>query len=173
MLPCELSDEVKNNFRVFIKKIVDGELLASDIALENSEFMSNPDFETVVMRYAHGDCYQLAATLLLLDHSNALTPYFLRSTQGYCHGLVCFQQGNGTKMFLDSNGLQTEQSVINQWSFLTKGKVDLIRYDREDFLDRIGIEDDEFEDAAYEFSGWISFVLKNNIFGKKPVMQNS
>ncbi len=76
-------------------------------------------------------------------------------------------------MFLDSNGLQTEQSVINQWSFITKGKVDLIRYDREDFLDRIGIEDDEFEDAANEFSGWISFVLKNNIFGKKPVMQNS
>ena len=164
MLDQAVPVEIRAKIHDFIQSIVCGELTPLDRALETTNYMAYGDFESVVMRYAHGDCFALAALLVLMDEKNQLTPYFLRSSDGYYHGLVAFKGVDGSKVFLDSNGLQTESSITKQWKFVTRQQVEFVESDREDFLEAINPDDEELEDAAHEFSEWVSFVLDKNIF---------
>lgn len=164
MLEQAIPVEIKTKIQDFIQSIVRGELTPLDRALETTNYMAYGDFESVVMRYAHGDCFALAALLVQMDEKNQLTPYFLRSSDGYYHGLVAFKGTDGSMVFLDSNGLQTQHSIATQWGFVTRQQVEFVESDREDFLEAINPDDEELEDAAHEFSEWISFVLDKNIF---------
>lgn len=169
MLEQIIPVEIKTKIHDFIQSIVCGELKPLDRALETTNYMAYGDFESVVMRYAHGDCFALAALLVWMDEKNQLTPYFLRSSEGYCHGLVAFKQADGSFIYLDSNGLQTKEAIAKQWYFVTRQQVEFVESEREDFLERLNPDDDELEDAAYEFVEWINFVEDKNIFSKEII----
>lgn len=148
----------------FLNQCINGELTPLATALENTAFISDGDFESVVMRYAHGDCFQLSGMMLKLDISKKLKPYCLFSTVGCCHSLVGIELEDGTSLFLDANGLQTKESVKDQWKFVTGFNVDFVSYEYDRYMKNVHLDDDELTDTIFNFSEWISFVKDNNVF---------
>lgn len=91
-----------------------GNKLKATDSLELLSFLGDTDLESIVMRYAHGDCH--AWSLALHEINADMNLYLLVTDDSPIHSFI-FDSESG--LALDSNGVHKIENLRSYWSAIT------------------------------------------------------
>ena len=88
-------------------------ITTTEVLEHNFHLASDPDLESMVMKFAHGDCHYLTA--LLAQYAPEQFDIFLIKSQGnIIHSGVVDKQ---FKVFFDANGYNDADTRVGNWFF--------------------------------------------------------
>lgn len=144
------------NIDQFCSDFLAGKYLAKD-SLEDVSFLNDTDLESIVMRYAHGDCH--AWTIALVECDFKLNIHGLYADGQIIHSCL----SNGT-IYLDATGIHTEDALLSTWKFITGVECEVEQLSHEEVYRLIMPMCDEIAEAQDNIAIWLkkaSTYLKN------------
>lgn len=164
-------DDRVNQLIAFLVNIRDELIHPLDTPFEYTEWISNGDFESVVMRYCHGDCLDMVLMLIektteqSISFSQSFNPVLIYgSDKRFIHAVIEIKTVTGKIVYLDMNGIHSKDTLIDFLSaFESKENLKFEQHDPVDFYDDYANEntDDTNDDALASFNLWLDFVKKN------------
>lgn len=118
-------------------------------SLEELSFLGDTDLESVVMRYAHGDCH--IWSLALHEVSEDLKPHLVLADDIPIHSFVVNLQTNTA---LDSNGVHHIESIRQYWSDITGVACDVEEVCHSTIYQLCTPCDDEVAEAVENIAFW-------------------
>lgn len=156
--PAANSKQILN----FMSHIQVGLIQPMPMALEHQEDIANSDLESIVMRYAHGECFDLLQMLLEVDLAQLYTPVVVYGFNDQpIHCLLGIKTVSGDYVYLDANGIHTKEDVLEFWTyFQSRRNIEFLHLVRENFYELHNAENQTLIDASYNFCSWISLIEK-------------
>lgn len=152
------TESVKN----FLQAFYTGQIQAQSQAIENTEiYFSNSDIESLVSRYAHGDCYAWAITAMRAGNISNCA-YLVNTDIGPVHAFVASQD---EKLGFDANGVQSVAAIKADWGVLSRAngatRIWIEKLNLDQLEGWICLGDDDYQEALMDMKLLTNFIIEN------------
>lgn len=126
-----------------------GKKFLPKLPLEQVSCLDDSDLESVVMRYAHGDCH--IWSLALFEKDQRLSIYGVFADKQLIHSCV-----SNSESFFDANGVQTQIELMAAWGFVDCQELHLVQMTYDELFALVSPDQEEILEADDNMEFWLN-----------------
>lgn len=124
-------------------------LLKPQPDLEMMSFLDDTDLESIVMRFAHGECHFWSLALAENHHNVEICGLFIGDE--IIHS--CLVSDN---MYIDARGVHTKESLLESWQFVTGEICEIENISYSELYGLVNPTKEDLEDTHANINYWYS-----------------